>query len=279
MIGNLLSRFVPSEQRADLRHRLGRFHPWETGFDFTVPPVPPGEVTGPPDFVGVGAPLSGVRWWSGLVADHPGVTHHTSLGVGRHYFSHFAGRSFGPAEVACYHGWFPRRPGTIAGEWTPTYLGDPWVPPLLAQAAPAARIIVMVRDPLVRLQRGLVASAGRRTSNAGAHMAASIDRSFYARPLQDLLRHVAADRILVLQFERCVAAPDLELASTYRFLGLQEGHRPARLHRPRPAPDPPPLDPRTEERLIGLYASDVADLAEMVPSLDLSLWPRFSGGI
>jgi hypothetical protein len=271
-----LYRVVPPEQRTDLRHRLGRYHPWETGFDSAVPPIRPGEVTGPPDFVGVGVPMAGIRWWSGLVADHPGV-HRAEASTAQHIQSRFAHRTFGPDDVQRYHELFPRRPGTIVGEWTPTYLGDPWVPPLLASAAPEARIIVLVREPIERLQLGLNRSIDRRTANAGAHMAESIDRSFYARPLRQMLQYVPADRVLVIQYERAVEDPVAALATTCRFLGLEDGHRPPGARRPRPVTRLAPLDSRAEVRLVDLYAADVADLAALVPTLDLSLWPRFAG--
>ena len=272
-----LTRLVPPEQRADLRHRLGRYHPWETGFDFTAPPARPGEVTGPPDFVGVGAPMAGIRWWSALVADHPGVSGRHRSGTGQYFLSQFARRTFGPDEIQRYHDLFPRRPGTITGEWTPTYLGDPWVPPILYRAAPEARIIVLVREPIDRLRLGLQSSIDRRASNAGAHMAESVDRSYYARPLQKVLRWFPPDQVLVLQYERLVGDPRGQLATTYGFLGLEDDYLPDGLRPPGPTAALAPLEGRTEQRLIDLYAGDVADLAGLAPTLDLDLWPRFAG--
>jgi hypothetical protein len=220
--------------------------------------------------------MAGARWWSALVADHPGVAGRDRSDTCQHFLSHFARRPFGPDEVQRYHDLFPRRSGTIAGEWTPTYLGDPWVPPLLHGAAPETRIIVLVREPIDRLRLGLDKTIDRRIANAGAHMAESIDRSFYARPLRQILQRFSADHVLVLQFERSVEDPLGELAATYGFLGLDDGHRPEWLRRPRPVAGLPPLDERTEGRLIDLYREDVADLAGLVPTLDLSLWPRFA---
>jgi len=271
-----LSDLVPPDQRTDLRHRLGRYHPWESGYDLTAPPPPPGQATGPPDFVGVGVPAAGADWWFGLIAGHPGVSAPPVPGGARHYLSHYATRPFGPTEVERYHHWFPRRPGTITGEWTPTYLGDPWVPPLLARAAPDTRIIMVVRDPVDRLRLGLLETAGLRAANAGAHMAESVDRSVYARPLRQLLHHFPADRVLVLQYERCVGDPAAQLAVTYRFLELDDRHRPAGPLRPPRTVHPTPLDRTTDRRLIDLYADDVTDLMALVPTLDLSLWPRFA---
>ncbi|HEX7442929.1 MAG TPA: sulfotransferase domain-containing protein, partial [Acidimicrobiales bacterium] len=108
-------------------------------------------------------------------------------------------------------------------------------------------------------------------------MAESIDRSFYARSLRQWLHCFPGDRVLVLQYERCVQDPLSQLSSTYRFLGLDDAHRPLGVGPAHRAPTLPALDPRTEGRLIDLYAADVADLATLVPTLDLSLWPRFAG--
>ncbi len=221
--------------------------------------------------------MAGVRWWSALVSDHPVVHRAGWSGSSQHFLSGFVRRTFGADEVQRYHDLFPRRPGTITGEWTPTYLGDPWVPPLLYRAAPEARIIILVREPIERLRLALDKSIDRRAVNAGAHMAESIDRSFYARPLKQMLKCFPADHVLVLQYERLVEDPLDGLAATYGFLGLESGHRPDGVRRPQASAGHPPLDERTERRLIDLYATDVADLAALVPTLDLSLWPRFSG--
>lgn len=268
---------LPPEPRADLRHKLGRYFAWEQGFDLT-PPVPrPGETTGPPAFVGVGTQLCGARWWYLLVAGHPGVSVRGDIGMERHYLSHFCTRPFGAAEVRGYHGWFPRRPDTITGEWTPSYLARPWVAPLLARAAPDARLLVIVRDPVERMRRGLAQSAEGRQAHVGSHIADAVDRGFYAAQLRRLLKFFPEGQVLTLQYERCLTDPQGQLEVTYRFLGLDEAHHPVAGYGPgaRTAGRLPTLDPETTRRLIDIYASDVADLATLVPELDLSLWPGF----
>ena len=110
--------------------------PWESGFTHAPPPTADGERTGPPDFVGIGAQKSGTTWWFGSIVAHPGVFHRTSIHKERHFFARFATEPFGPAQVGAYHAWFPRPAGTITGEWTPDYLCQPWVAPLLCRAAP-----------------------------------------------------------------------------------------------------------------------------------------------
>ena len=52
-------RRLPPQARLRLLHGLGRFAPWEAGFDFTPPPLGPGDEAGPPDFVGIGVQKAG----------------------------------------------------------------------------------------------------------------------------------------------------------------------------------------------------------------------------
>jgi len=270
---------LPPAQRADLRHRLGRYYPWEQGFDLAPPILRAGEASGPPDFVGVGVPLAGAAWWYRMVVDHPGVSCREDVPMGRHYLAHFCTTRFGEEEAERYHGWFPRRAGTITGEWTPGYLGCPWVAPLLAVAAPDARLLVILRDPVERLRLQLARSAADRSDHIGEHIADAVDRGFYAEQLRRLLQFFPVEQVLILQYEQCVADPDGRLAATYRFLGLDDGHRPVIPRRPDGGTSPPApvLDRDTRSRLVDIYASDVADLATLVPGLDLSLWPASAG--
>ncbi len=62
---------VPPGIRRDLRHRLGRYYRYEAEFDFhTTRPLAPGEVDGPPEFVGIGVQKAGTTWWFRLVVRH-----------------------------------------------------------------------------------------------------------------------------------------------------------------------------------------------------------------
>ena len=270
-----LHRYLPMEQRADLRHRLGRYRPWEEGFDLTPPEPGPGEDTGPPHYVGVGATLSGAGWWHRLITGHPVVWARPDLPAGRHFLSHFSTDRFGPDQVQMYHRWFPRPVGTVAGEWSPSYSSLPWVVPLLARAAPSARVLMMVRDPVERLSLAFAHCAEQRVSQVGTAMAGAVDRGFYGAQLAAVLTAFPRAAVLVLQYEQCALDPDGQLARTFAFLGLDDTHRVA----PTPAPFPlgttsaQPFDTATRARLVALYADDVARLAALVPDLDRSLWP------
>ena len=271
-------RRLSPRTRTALLHRAGYYAPWEGGFDFTPPPLGPGETVGPPDFVGIGVQKGGTSWWYELIADHPGVTARPDLHKERHYLSHFGTEPFGPAEAARYHGWFPRRPGTITGEWTPDYLGYPWVAELLARSAPDARLLVILRDPVERFRSGLSFRLSQGALATESTVADAVRQGFYARSLRRFLRYFSPGRILVLQYERCVADPAGQLAATYRFLGLDEDHRPDSLRTAvNVSAHKQTLDPEGVRRLAGLYTDDVDDLCSLVPDLDRSLWPSVAG--
>ena len=275
-------RGLPPPVQAALLHARGDFAPWEEGFDFTPPSLQPGETVGPPDFVGVGVQKGGTSWWFELMLEHPGVHQRTGLPKERHYLSRFCVEPFGPAEVAAYRGWFPRVPGTITGEWTPDYFSYPWVAPLLAQAAPDAKILILVRDPVERFRSGLTFRLGMGAPHTSATVADAVRQGFYARHLRRFLEFFPAEQILVQQYEQCRADPSTELARTYAFLELDE-YQPAEIRREVNVSGGQKidLDLAATERLADRYRSDVLELAGLVPSLDLDLWPSMGqiGGV
>ena len=278
-VAAVVVRRLPAQARTRLLHRLGRYAPWDEGFDFTPPPAGPGEHVGPPDFVGIGVQKAGTTWWYELIASHPGVASPPSLHKERHFLSRFGTEAFGPAEVRDYHGWFPRRAGLVAGEWTPDYLYYPWVAPLLARAAPEARLLVMVRDPVERFRSGLSHQLRFGAARTGATVAEAVERGFYDRSLESWLEHFDAGQVLVLQYEACSADPGGSIERTYRFLGLDDTYRPDHLVAPVSATRATAkiaIDSDVRRRLIDLYAPDVAALARRLPDLDLHRWPNFS---
>jgi hypothetical protein len=273
-----LRRMLPRPVRDAVRRRLGPHAPWEAGFGSAPPPPAPGEVTGAPDFVGIGVQKAGTTWWFGLLTAHPEVAQRAGVHKERHFFAPYATASFGPAQVRAYHDWFPRPPGQRAGEWTPDYVHQPWVAPLLARAAPEARLLVMVRDPVERFLSGLAHSQVVPASHLGVVVSEAVERGFYAAALQRWSAPLEAGRLLVLQYERCVADPAAELARTYRFLGLDDGFVPPGLRRPSSPTlqEKVALDDDARTRLVDLYAPDVAALSALVPELDTALWPNFA---
>lgn len=249
------------------------------------PPPPPrcptGQSTGPPDFVGVGVQRCGTTRWFDLIAAHPDVVTPPGVRKELHFFDRFEvwGMTGEPGD---YHAYFPRPPEKLTGEWTPTYVTDVHTPRLLAAAAPDARLLVVVRDPVERYR-----SAIRRQERVSArqglplHSLAPADafvRGLYHVQLTRLLRHFDRSRVLLLQFERCVADPRGELERTFSFLGLTvPTHMPSTDPWPNRQPHKPGFSPLLEADLVEAYRSDVEALARDWPDIDLTLWPRFVG--
>jgi hypothetical protein len=238
------------------------------------PEVPPGSEPGPPDFVGVGVQKAGTTWWYDLIAAHPAVHHPPGRPKELHFFDRFWGEPFTPADAAAYEQWFARPAGTCAGEWTPRYLHDWWVLPILAAVAPDVRLLVLLRDPIERYRSGVAHELGSRGRRDPAIPGDALRRSCYAAQLDRLLAVVPAERVLVQQFERCVVDPRGQLARTFEFLGLEDVPE---LDIPGPVNvtegPQPALPTEVAGTLESVLADDLERLSSMPFDLDLDLWP------
>jgi hypothetical protein len=239
--------------------------------------VPDGWRVGPPHYVGVGAQKAGTSWWNRLIQAHPDVVNAGGGPKELHFFDRSWETPFGDPDIERYHAHFPVPPGKHAGEWTPGYLIDFWAPELIARAAPDARVLVLLRDPVERLRSGLTHQlATTRASLGHRDIQGAFQRGLYAPQLRRVLAAFPADRVWVGQYEACRADPAAELAKTYAFLGLAP-------HDLEPDAFRGEVNPTTRQKfepssilraaLLDGYAGDLAQLSELVPSLDLSLWP------
>jgi len=186
-------------------------------------------------------------------------------------------------DIAAYHARFERRPGKITGEWTRTYAYESWTPMLLHRAAPDAKLLVLLMNPVDRYAINL-ARAKRRRRNETDSLSNTVSVGRYAPQLRGLLEYYDRDQILVLQLERCLADPEREYARALDFLGVETGFRPSGLRRrplrrARDSFDRADADlwPDLEVPMIKELEADVRELRELVPDLDVSLWPQFSG--
>jgi hypothetical protein len=250
------------------------------GYPSPPPECPPGWTTAPPDFVGIGADRSGTTWWHALICSHPQVSVAPGAEKELHFLSAFWDGGFSDAESKRYRLYFPRAPGTIAGEWTPRYMYDVWTPALLARAAPDARLLVSLRDPLMRYRSHLrTAIAAQGTENfLGRPAALALMRSLYAYPLLRVLRHFPREQLLVLQHERCVADTAGELRRTFEFLGLDDvDFVPPDAERPlNTGPSEIAVPASLEQDVSATFAEDLRRLREIAPDIDASLWPGAS---
>ncbi len=232
---------------------------------------------GPPGYVGVGAQKAGTSWWNRLIQAHPDVVDAGGQPKELHFFDRAWETPFGEADVRRYHAYFPVPPGSIAGEWTPGYLIDFWTPELIAHAAPDARILVLLRDPLERFRSGLTHQLATSRKPLGPRdIQGAFQRGLYAPQLRRVLAAFPLERVWIGQYEACRADPATQLAHTYDFLGLPP-------HELEPDAFRGEVNPTTREKfepsgelriaLLEGYAHDMAQLPGLASDLDLSLWP------
>jgi Sulfotransferase domain len=225
----------------------------------------------------------GTTWWFRQIVLHPQVlfvrgTHRKEV----HFFDSLAGVDvLSPDQRAQYAGYFPRQdPTDVTGEWTPRYVYEPWVAPLLAQAAPRARVLMMLRDPVDRYVSGVKRSSrwlDRRAGKVGLTLESIVAEqrgiSLYAAHLGRLLESFPREQVLIIQYERCLDHYDDELERTYGFLGLDSSFRPPP-RRNRPVPPAAGEAPDAEQAALAReFAADVRRLVEIAPEIDVSLWP------
>jgi hypothetical protein len=242
--------------------------------------APAQTTTGPPDFVGVGTQRSGTTWWFQTLLGHPQIRPPKGRRKEQHFFDRFCAEELTDADIAEYHGRFPRKPGQIAGEWTPRYMHDFWTPRLIARAAPEAKLLIMFRDPIERFRSGV---PHRLSRSAGARMEAvtadAIERGRYASQLARVLACHDPERILILQYEKCVADPAAQYRRTLTFLGVDAEHRHDGFERRRGTTQAAKKQPLPEHLMAGLRATlepEVVRLAELAPEIDVALWPNFA---
>jgi hypothetical protein len=238
-----------------------------------------GVTTGPPDFIGVGTQRSGTTWMQRLLIDHPRIQLPLDRRKEQHFFDWFGKTEMTDADVERYHRSFPHAEGEIAGDWTPRYMRDIWTPRLIPRAAPEAKILVIFRDPVERYRSGVLHTLARRGGRAATYLATdAVERGRYALQLKRVFDYFDRNQVLVLQFERGLAEPLEQYHRTLEFIGLPPDHVPTDLTRTRGTPQSAKKEPFWDdfkEALVRELEPDVAELREMVPEIDVELWPNF----
>ncbi len=269
---------LPAPVQSQVLRRLGRFPAWADGRAPAAPLYPAGMTVGPPDFVGVGVSKAGTSWWFSLILAHPDVhppERKELLYFNRNFFERNRSQGYTESDLRAYHEWFPRPAGTITGEWTPSYVFRYQLPPILRQAAPEAKVLVLLRDPVERYQSDISRRMPRKRRHNVRYR--SLINGLYAAKLEPWEAVFQPAEMLVLQYEACARQPGEQLAATYRFLGLDDSYRPSGL---RAAVNKTTTKRKVDEgfkrMLVELYEPDVVALAARYPQIDLHLWPNFS---
>jgi hypothetical protein len=228
---------------------------------------------GAPDFVGVGTIGAGCDWWHTLLLEHDSIASPPKGGLD--FFGTFCTRPMTDEDVAAYHAHFTRHGDEIVGEWTPSYMYEAWTPMLLHRAAPDAKLLVMLMNPVDRYAATL-AEARRERRTEAAFLSNTLSQGRYTPQLRGLLEYYGREQILVLQLERCLRDPAGQYARTLSFLGVADDFQPPATPRPIERPGAQ-LWPDLEIPMLKEFEADVRELHELVPDLDLSLWPQLAG--
>ena len=272
-------RTLPSSLQGQILQRLDRHPPWENGRPPVAPAVPAGQTTGPPDFVGIGVPKCGTTWWFSLIMAHPDVhVEHLKelLYFNRWFIRHLNAEGCTQEELDSYHDWFPRPTGKLTGEWSPNYVFQYQLAPLMKRTAPQAKMIVMLRDPVERFQSDISRHMNRQRQRMTQYR--SVGNGFYASILEPWEDLYDSSELLVLQFEACLLQPEQMLTRTFEFLGLDSGFRPDALRSPvNKTAAKVDIEPGMRRLLVQMYEREVAALVARHPDIDLRLWPNFAG--
>jgi hypothetical protein len=225
----------------------------------------------------LGVQKGGTSWWNALIGRHPAVVRSPGLPKELHYWDRAWEAGPDEALLARYAAFFPRPEGGITGEWTPGYLIDFWTPALLAEAAPRARVLILLRDPVERMRSGLTHQLSTsRAPLTDRDIQGAFQRGLYAPQLRRVLSAFPAEQVFIGQYEACRADPAGQLARTFDFLGLARHELdPATLRGEVNPTTGPQFEPSAALRkaLREGYAPDLDQLTGLVPGLDLSLWP------
>ncbi len=252
--------------------------------------VPSDWVVGPPDFVGIGCAKAGTSWWSSVLGAHPQVVENR-LGLKElHHFPHSGWRAPDAETLDIYRNAFARPPGKMCGEWSSNYLYYPFALESLAEAAPQAKLIAVVRNPVdlfisalnqyysVRAELVGATGPGRTTLETWSLFPESAYQCRIAENVRRTIELFGRDRLLVLQYEACVQDPAREYRRTLEFLGLDTSFVPSNMRQPvnkrqykveRP-------EPWERQRIAKWFESDVRALLDLDLGLEQGLWKDFS---
>lgn len=204
------------------------------------------------DVLLLGAPKCGTTSLAAYMAAHPGVWLHPLKEL--HFFERHWDRGEG-----WYRAQFPplRQQGSLLRlEATPNYLQHTEAPGRVASLLPAARLIVLLREPLARAlswlghlqtymglqgtveghllaeNAALEAMAPQTRQGLDWFHPNALTGSLYPEQLRRWRALTPAQQLLVLRFEDLVADPQTVLRRVLRFLELEAADLPANLNFP-----------------------------------------------
>jgi len=196
------------------------------------------------DFIVIGAQKAGTT----ALFDHLGEEPDIALSdVKETHFFDDESMDWAAPDYGRYHGHFPAPDGRLRGEATPIYVYWPNCLERIFAYNPAARLILMLRDPVERAwshwrmeyARGAetrpfawcIREGRQRLFDAepfGHHREFSyVERGFYGEQVERLLRIFPREQLLILQADDLRTDPGQVLGELRTFLGLPARTGPA----------------------------------------------------
>jgi hypothetical protein len=244
-----------------------------------------------PQFVGIAAPKAGTSWWYSLLLEHPQIVNNRLNAKELCYFPHFGYQGINEEQIATYRMAFAAPEGSISGEWSPGYLYYPLCLKYLSIAAPATKILIILRNPIDRMLSHLNQVLTTRIKfldfktpeqnyifSIFSLYPETFFASLYASGLKQALNYFKRSQILVIQYEKCQVNPYDEIARTYRFLGVDADYQPQKIKRIVNKKEyvVSTLKPEERQRLTEYFKEDVRATIQMFTEIDISFWTDFS---
>ena len=267
-----------------------------------------GHLLGPrhllPDFIIIGAARSGTTHLLGQLNAHPNVlegprethffdSHRYTYGLSWYRLRFPVNKARRQAYAEGLH-------PVLTGESSPSYLSYPNAPARVARGVPAAKLLVLLRDPALRAAshwawclrqcgetrsfgEAVEAEIGAPGDSAGIRVPIDkrvndplvVRRGIYQPQLERWLTHFPQDQMLIIQSERWFADPPSVMAQVCDFLELPERNELPRVMRNRNKPHEP-FDQETLARLHDFYRPYNDELAEYL-GMDLDWNDRPAG--
>ncbi len=228
-----------------------------------------------PDFICIGAQKAGTTWLHRQLSGHPEIF----LPPGKELDYFFSDRS-----PSWYKAQFSdAAAGQLTGDISPNYMPRESIPARMAELAPAARLICLLRDPADRAfsqwkmarDRGNIPRS-QSFSDAFANDARFIrTRGHYGMLIRRYERLFPLGiQFRVFFFDDIVARPYELLKEIFAYLGVDQDYRPAGVNEVvHGAKSPERLDENTRKTIIEHYRDDIDEIERRFDR-DLGTWKR-----
>lgn len=175
-----------------------------------------------PDFMIIGAAKSGTRWLADGLSRNPACF---LADTEVHYFSTYFGRET-PEWYAAHFA--AARPGQLRGERSNSYMSNPLAAARIHDAAPDARLVAILRNPIERAYSGYCMRLDRAkvTRDIAAHLDPAnplsreiLENGLYHRQLSRFLALYPREQLHVALYDDIKARPADLLGEISAFLG------------------------------------------------------------